>query len=204
MAIPTGDAAIGVGIPAQSGAIVKLSPGQRLRLIDVEGCQVADLFAVLVADLTEWLSASVTRGVNWRLFPGVGESFFSTAYRPLLTLERDDSPGVHDMQFAACSAEMYAALEHPGYHRSCSENFRKAAAQVGWNPPHVPDPVNFFQRTSIGADGSVAALPALSRPGDSVTLRAEAAVYVVVTACSMDLEPINGSRCTPLRLELSP
>ena len=107
------------------------------------------------------------------------------------------------MQFAPCSADMYAALGHPGYHRSCSENFRKAAAQVGWNPLHVPDPVNLFQRTSIDADGSVAALPALSRPGDSVTLRAEGAVYAVVTACSMDIEPINGSKCTPLRLELA-
>lgn len=204
MAIPTGDAATAVEIPAQSGAIVKLSPGQRLRIVDVEGSQVADLFAVLAADLTEWLSASVTRGVNWRLFPGVGESFFSTAYRPLLTFERDDSPGVHDMQFAPCSADMYAALGHSGSHRSCSENFRKAAARVCWNPLHVPDPVNFFQRNPIDAGGSMSALPALSRPGDSVTLRAEAPVYVVVTACSMDLEPINGGQCTRLRLELSP
>ena len=47
-------------------------------------------------------------------------------------------------------------------------------------------------------------MPARSRPGDSVTLRAEAAVYVVVTACSMDIEPINRSQCTSLRLELAP
>lgn len=62
--------------------------------------------------------------------------------------------------------------------------------------------MNIFQRTPIGLDGSITALPALTRPGDSVTLRAEAAVHVVVTACSMDLEPINGEQCTPLRLEL--
>ncbi|MCB1286537.1 MAG: DUF1989 domain-containing protein [Mycobacterium sp.] len=43
--MPTGDAATAVEIPAQSGAIVKLSPGQRLRIIDVEGSRAADLFA---------------------------------------------------------------------------------------------------------------------------------------------------------------
>ena len=56
---------------------------------------------------------------------------------------------------------------------------------MGWNPLHVPDPVNIFQRTAIDADGRIAALSALTRPGDSVTLRAEAP-HTIVTACSMD------------------
>lgn len=204
MAVPTSDAPSVVEIPAQSGAIVKLWPDHTLRIVDVEGTQVADLFAVSAADLDDWLSVAVTRSWNWRLFPAVGGTFFSTSCRPLLTLERDDSPGVHDMMFAPCSAEMYAALGHEGYHRSCCENFRTAAAEVGWKPRHVPDPVNFFQCTGIDADGAFSALPARTKPGDSVTLRAHAPVYVVVTACSMDLEPINGDRCTPLRLELAP
>lgn len=193
-----------VEVAPQSGAIVKLSPGHRLRIVDVEGAQVADLFAVLAHNSDEWLSVAVTRTVNRRLFPQVGGIFLSTSYRPLLAFERDDSPGVHDMLAAACSAEMYAALGHVGYHRSCSENFRTAAAQVNWNPLHVPDPVNIFQRTPVNADGSVTALPAPSQAGDSVTLRAEAPIYVIVTACSMDIEPINGNRCTPLRLEIGP
>ncbi len=179
-----------------------MAPGELLRIVDVDGSQVADLFAVPADDLGDCLSVAVTRGVNWRLFPAVGQPFLSHSYRPLLTLARDDSPGVHDMLAAPCSAEMYAALGHRGYHRSCSENFRTAAETVDWRPHHVPDPVNIFQRTPIGPDGSITALPALTRPGDSVTLSAETPVHVVVTACSMDLEPINGERCTPLRLEL--
>lgn len=191
-----------VQVPAQGGAAVELREGQTIRIIDVEGTQVADLFAVPVDDLDDWLSVAVTRGVNWRMFPSVGQSFFSRGYRRLLTFDRDDSPGVHDMLSAPCSAEMYAALGYSGYHPSCSENFRAAAAAFNWQPLHVPDPVNLFQRTPIDADGMVTALPALTKPGDSVTLRAETAVYVVVTACSMDLEPINGVHCTPLRLEI--
>lgn len=189
-------------VPAQSGAVVELRKGETIRIIDVEGTQVADLFAAPVDDLDDWLSVAVTRGVNWRTFPAVGDSFLSVGYRPLLTFERDDSPGVHDMLAAPCSPKMYAALGHNGYHPNCSENFCAAAATVNWRPLHVPDPVNFFQRTPVDEKGAVTALPALTKPGDSVTLRAETAVYVVVTACSMDLEPINGGRCTPLRLEI--
>lgn len=204
MTIPSSSSQTTVEIPAQSGAVVELLQGHTLRLIDVEGTQVADLFATLVSDTDEWLSASVTRAVNWRLFPKVGGAFLSHLYRPLLTFERDDSPGVHDMLEAPCSPEMYAALGHSGYHRNCSDNFRAAAAEVGWRPLHVPDPVNFFQRTPVAADGSFTAMPALTQPGDSVTLRANAPVYVVVTACSMDSASINGGRCSSLRLELGP
>ena len=89
-------------------------------------------------------------------------------------------------------------------HPQFSENFTAAAALVGWQPTHVPDPVNFFQHTSTDQDGVFDYLPALAQPGDSVTLRAEEAVHVVVTACAMDIEPINGGHCTPLRLELGP
>lgn len=204
MVVWTSDEPTTIEIPAQSGAIVRLAPEHRLRIIDVEGTQVADMFAVSVNDLDDWLSVAVTRGVNWRLFPQVGQAFLSITYRPMLTFESDESPGVHDMLAAPCSPQMYAALGHQGYHRSCSENFRAAADAVGWHPLHVPDPVNFFQRTPIDATGSITALPALTSPGDSVTLRADAPLFVIVTACSMDVEPINGGHCTPLRLEVGP
>jgi len=98
---------------------------------------------------------------------------------------------------------MYEALAFEGYHPSCAENFLNAAAEIGWNPQHVPDPFNFFQRVSIDNDGALRTLPAATAAGDSVTLRAQCDVHVIVTACSMDLANINGARCTGLRLELS-
>lgn len=191
-------------IPAQRGAAVSLSAGERLRIIDVEGTQVADMFAVSADDMNDWLSASVTRGASGRMFPILGQGFLSVNWLPLLTFERDDSPGVHEMLAAPCSPEMYERLGCEGHHPSCAENFRTAAEQLGWRPVHVPDPVNFFQHTASTPDGQFDYRPALTKPGDSVTLRADTDVHVIVTACSMDVEPINGDRCTPLRLEVNP
>ncbi|MDX2169989.1 MAG: urea carboxylase-associated family protein [Deltaproteobacteria bacterium] len=189
-------------IAAQSGGWMKVPAGAALRVVDVAGTQVADLFAMVAGDPGEWLSVANTRGANWALFPRVGETFLSTRYRPLLTFERDDSPGIHDMLFASCDAPMYAALGVQGYHPSCAENFRRAAGEHDWHPALVPDPVNFFQHTPVGADGSLCTRPAATRAGDSVTLRAELDLIVIVTACSMDVKDINGGTCTPIRLEL--
>ena len=192
-----------IEIPAQSGAVTRMRAGQELRIIDVEGTQVADLFAVCADDREEWLSASHTRGRNWRLFPEVGGVFVTSSYRPLLTFVEDGSPGFHDAQFSACDSLMYQALGHVGYHPSCADNFRIAADSIGWHPTHVPDPINIFQRTPVGPEGSLSTLPAATKPGDYVVLRAETDIDVIVTACSMDLKDINGGHCTPIRLEVS-
>lgn len=58
-------------------------------------------------------------------------------------------------------------------------------------------------QVTLNDHGVFTYLPAPTKPGDSVTLRAGRDVHVIVTACSMDVEPINGLRCTPLRLEVS-
>ena len=49
-------------------------------------------------------------------------------------------------------------------------------------------------------------LPVVSLGGipNSGVARIVEILYVVVTACSMDLAPINGGECTGLRLEVSP
>lgn len=201
--MPSDNAAQVIEVPPQSGRGFRLGAGDQLRIVDVEGTQVADLFACAADDPDVWLSTAHTRGGLWRLFPKPGEAFLSNHFQPLLWFDRDDSPGPHDMFFSACSPAMYAALGHEGPHPSCQGNFFAAAAELGWEPEVEPDPVNIFQNTPVSADGKLTSLPALSEPGDSVTLRAEIDLLVVVTACSMDLKPINGERCTGLRLEIT-
>jgi len=191
-------------IAAQSGGWIEVKRGQLVRIVDVEGAQVADMFAVSSADKTEWLSVGNTRSATERLFPRVGQSFYTNQLRPILTLVEDRTPGVHDMLYRACDPLVYALMGVTGHHPSCEENFQKAAAEVGWRPPETPDPVNFFQNTPADEHGNIRSEPALTKAGDFVTLRAEMDLIVVVTACSWDIasSPINGARCTGIRLAI--
>lgn len=189
-------------IAAQSGGWVEVKRGSLIRIIDVEGAQVADMFAVSTADKREWLSAAHTRAATSRLFPKAGQSFFTNRYRPILTFVADRSPGVHDMLYRSCDPLMYEQLGVIGHHPNCHENFQRAAAEAGWMPPDVPDPVNFFQNTPLNAEGDLDVQTALSKAGDSVTLRVEMDLVLVVTACSMDNPPINGAHCSGIRIEV--
>src|SRR5260370_22004296 len=90
-----------VVVPGGGGRAVWVRYGEHLRIVDVEGGQVGDLFAFAGADPGEYLSASHTRTSASRLFPRIGEQFMTTRRRPILTLVADTSPGVHDMLVAA-------------------------------------------------------------------------------------------------------
>lgn len=190
-------------IPKQSGRMFDVNAGEEVRIIDIEGCQVADMFAVCRDNHQEWLSVANTRGVNWKLFPRVGDVFVSTKYRKMLTLVADDFPGYHDAQFSACDPIMYELLGFKGPHANCADNFRLAAKYCGWVPDTIPDPVNFFQRTPVDLDGILCTEPAATRPGNSVSLRAELAITLIVTACSMDIKNINGGKCTSIGIEVT-
>jgi uncharacterized protein YcgI (DUF1989 family) len=56
-------------VDAQSGLAVHVGAGEIVRVVDVEGQQVADLWVIDAADPGRWLSASHTRDRCERLFP---------------------------------------------------------------------------------------------------------------------------------------
>ncbi|WP_231743395.1 DUF1989 domain-containing protein [Mycobacterium sp. GA-2829] len=189
-------------IPAGQGRAFRLRRGDGFRLIDVEGGQVGDLFAFAAADPDEHLSASHTRTSTGRLFPRIGERFETNRRRPILTLTADTSPGAHDMLIAACDPARYEALGAAG-HASCADNLRTALADLQLTTGVVPQPVNVFMDIPVGTDGDLRWLPARSRAGDAVTFEAVMDCVVVVSACPMDLNPINGGQPTSLAVELT-
>ena len=189
-------------VPAREGRALRVPAGGRFRVVDIEGQQVGDLFAFAADDIAEYASAQHTRVGLARLFPGPGEAFLTNRRRPILTLVADDSPGVHDLLMAACDAERYRLLGVTGWHASCRENLERAMADLGYPRVDIPQPINLFMDIPIGPDGTLAFAPARTRPGDSVTLRAEMDVIVALSACPMDLNPINGAGPTSLAIEL--
>jgi uncharacterized protein YcgI (DUF1989 family) len=119
----------------------------------------------------------------------------------MLSLIEDHSPGDHDMMFHACSREFYEFLGGGANHRNCRDNYDHAVkALLGRSVP-IPEPVNLFQNTPLGAQGEFE-LPAITAAaGDFVKMRAEMDLICVVTSCSWDLDD-EQSLCNPLRIEV--
>jgi uncharacterized protein len=57
-------------VPPGEGRAVLVREGHHVRIVDVEGCQVGDLFAVAAADPGEYASAGHTRVAIAKLFRG--------------------------------------------------------------------------------------------------------------------------------------
>lgn len=191
-----------VVVPAGEGRAVHVAAGQRVRVVDVDGGQVGDLFAFAAEDVREHLSASHTRSATGRLFPRIGESFVTNRRRPILTLAEDASPGRHDMLIAACDPARYALLGAPEGHASCAVNLDRALAELGLAVETTPQPVNVFMDVPVTEDGELGSLPSPSRPGDSITFRAEMDCVVALSACPQDITGINVGELSPLAVEV--
>ncbi len=189
-------------VPAREGRGLRLAAGTSFRVIDPEGGQVGDLFAFCADDVSEYASAEHTRVHNDRLFPRVGQPFVTNRRRPILVLEADDSPGVHDMLCAACDPSRYAGLGVEGWHASCQENLQTVMAELGHTRIEVPQPINLFMNIPVRGDWAIGWEPALTEPGDSVTMRAVLDCHVVLSACPQDIIVINNQQPGPLELEV--
>jgi uncharacterized protein YcgI (DUF1989 family) len=191
-----------VDIPACEARVIRVQAGERFRIIDVEGGQCVDFWAIAAGDVTEWLSADHTRTEVGRLFPVVGEHLYSNRRTPMLLFEEDNSPGLHSTQVATCDPVRYRNLGVEGWHPSCEENFLKAAAPLGWKYPFVPTSTSWFTNVPVDAEGRLGLEPALTKAGDSVVLKAEIDCDLIVCSCAQDILPINNFKPTPLAVEL--
>jgi uncharacterized protein YcgI (DUF1989 family) len=191
-----------IHVPATEGRAVTVPAGKAFRIVDVEGKQVADLFAFNAGDVGEFHSAMHTRAAVDRLFPKVGEAFVTNRRRPILTLEADDTPAVHDMLIAPCDPERYQGLGVRDWHASCRENLEIAMRELGHDGICIPASINLFMNIPVAADGALGWDPAVTAAGDSITLRAEMDAIVVVSACPQDIVPINDNNPTAIAIEL--
>jgi uncharacterized protein len=191
-----------IEVPARQGRGARLRSGERFRVIDPQGGQVGDLFAFRADDVSEYASAEHIRPYVNRLFPRPGEDFVTNRRRPILHFEQDSSPGVHDLLCAACDPSRYSGLGVEDWHASCQENLVTVMAEMGHPEVEVPQPINLFMNIPVGEDGSIGWEPALTKPGDSVTMRALMDCIIVLSACPQDILVINNSVPGPLQIEL--
>ena len=80
----------------------EIRKGQVLRIVDLEGQQVADLVTINAGNRGEKLSVMNTINLNRQVFPRVGYALYSDEARGMMTIIADTC-GVHDMLAGACS-----------------------------------------------------------------------------------------------------
>jgi uncharacterized protein len=189
-------------IEGGQGAGFRVKRGEGVKIVNTHGSQVVDLFAHNADDLSEAMSIQHSRNVWYRVRPRAGDQLWTQLRRPILTFVEDSSPGIHDTLFPCCDARRYEQLGVKGYHRNCADNWREALRSVGIEPPEsVPTAVNLFMNVPVAPDGSFKILPPVSRAGDFVLFRAELDCVIALSACPVDMLPLNGPDCRPRPVE---
>ena len=128
-------------VPARQGRAVRLHKGERLKIVNTHGTQVCDTWAFSAEDPAEFLSMEHLRAWIGRLVPRPGDELATNRRRPILVLEEDSSPGVHDTLIAACDLWRYRTLGVEGYHDNCADNLRMATKAIGLRVREVPSPL---------------------------------------------------------------
>jgi uncharacterized protein YcgI (DUF1989 family) len=185
----------------QTGTAFELRAGQQLRVIDLEGEQVADLVAFNAADKSEWLSSGRSIDYANRIYLTKNDLLYSNRSRPMFTIVEDDV-GRHDFLLTPCSPETFQIIyKNNDPHPSCFGNLASHLARFGIGPDSIPTTLNIFMNVEIGKDGSLSILPPRSKAGDSILLRAEMDLIVGLTACSAEMS--NNYRFKPIVYEIT-
>ena len=185
----------------QTGTAFELKAGETLRVIDIEGEQVADLTAFARADTSEWLSSGRSIDYANTIYLTKGHTLYSNRSRAMFAIVEDDV-GRHDFLLTPCSRETFAIIyKNTDYHPSCFENLWRNLAAFGVAPDAIPTTLNIFMNVAVGSDGTLSILPPRSKAGDALTLRAEMDLIVGLTACSAEMS--NNYRFKPIAYEIT-
>src|SRR3954454_8454858 len=171
----------------QTGTALELNRGQTLRVIDIEGEQVADLTAFNRDDNAEWLSSGRSIDYANTVYLTTGHTLYSNRSRPMFTILADDV-GRHDFLLTPCSRATFEIIyKNTEPHPSCFENLWRNLAEFGIAPDAIPTTFNIFMNVEVAGDGTLTIKPPSSMAGDSMTLRAEIDLIVGLTACSAEM-----------------
>lgn len=172
-------------IEPRSGVAFELARGQRLKVIDPQGEQVADLLAYRRDDIGEALSSGRSIDYAASIYLGIGDLLYSNRSNAMLEIV-EDTVGRHDFLLTPCSAEMFRIIYGDAKpHRGCFGNLAAALAPYGVAADQIPTAFNIFMNVAVDAGtGAVSVLPPLSRAGDYIVFEARQDLVIGLTACS--------------------
>jgi uncharacterized protein YcgI (DUF1989 family) len=172
-------------IPARSGVSLIINKGQLIKIIDLEGEQVADFICYNLHDRAEFLSSGRTIDYNETIYLTKGHSFYSNRSNIMFDMI-EDSAGRHDFLLTPCSSEMFRIIYgHKDPHKGCFGNLCDTLKEHGIEPDDIPTTFNIFMNVAVnGETGKISVLPPLTKAGDHVVLEARMDLIVGLTACA--------------------
>jgi urea carboxylase-associated protein 1 len=181
-----------------------IKAGQYLRIVDVEGNQVADTLFFNAADVAERYSAVDTIRAQRNVYLGVGSKLLSTAGNVMAEIVAD-TVGRHDTLGGACASESNTvryALDKRTMH-ACRDSYLLAVAQhdrLGLGKRDLSHNINFFMNVPVTTDGGLTFADGLSGPGHYVEMRAGMDIIVLISNCPQLNNPCNAYNPTPLEV----
>lgn len=179
-------------IPARKGKAVFLNEGQSIRVIDTYGSQVVDTWIFNQNDLNEFQSNEHTRPTLLNMNFRPGDLLYTNKRQPIVEVEKDTSPGIHDMLMAACDTYRYELLGCTEYHDNCTDNLANSMKELGYDVPETPSPINIFMNIPWTENGELSFEPPQTKPGDYVQFRALMDCIFAFSTCPNDILPTNG------------
>lgn len=201
-------------LPPKTSHSAVVRKGQRLRITDLKGKQTVDMVLFNLDNLRERLSTSYSRtryipkagaGYVKRDRVSAGDTLMSTICRPMMTIlvETPEPKGVHSLHNRMCNTWNYVAHGVPP-RDGCHELLSQAVAPYGILPEDIPDSMDIFMNCHHDCEqGCWVTEEPVSRAGDYIEFRAEMDCLAAFSNCPQDvLNPCNGYRCTPVKVEV--
>lgn len=183
----------------QSGVGFLLRAGQKLKVLDPMGSQVADLFCLSRIYTGEWFSAARTIDYAGSLLLTTGNILYSNMSNPMAKII-EDTCGRHDLLIPPCCLKEFQTLAgNTQHHPNCDENLASSLKKYGVPANRIATSFNIFMNVSF-EKGDLRIHPPASRPGDHIVLEALMDLVVALTACAH--EETNGGECKPIRYEI--
>jgi hypothetical protein len=194
-------------LPPAGRISFEVEAGQRLRLTQPEGEQVADLISFNRGDFRELLSMHSSRAVNlsWQLT--APHTLYSNRTRPMWRIE-EDLTGENYCGGGYCS-------EHLNVKRygdkgqgvaNCQANLESAISGYGldrWSF-NIDACFNIFMTVAYDANGAWEIRPPKGKPGDYIILQALMPQVVAISNCPILFNACNNFRLKPLIVEILP
>ena len=204
-------------VPAEQGGGIEVRAGQTLRVIAVDGPQVADIAFIRLDDHTETYDAVVSYNAN--AIMGVGTYYkpkylYSRMPRANLMLEvTDDKVGQHWwINGGHCSTMSAVPRRLVASSRSCHFNVAEVIKDYGMTSHQVPNTFPLWMWVQDRGDGDYDILPSPAKKGDYIDFLAHMDILAAISACPADAKdttvgtrinpPLNGGMNRPLKAQV--